>query len=229
MPCFYRFIISRIDMRKKIQPSLFGIHNSNRDYTNPETWGKNQFNSSFPTALAAYMYSKNKKCVYIKIDEYNNIKHSQISTEDLFGISPLSEDTFYAFESVFTPFQQFYKGVIPRIDLVIQNKNTGECTRGLEIKMTALPDNSTCELENNEYSCEIVIRPDTISYLACSIVQKYVNDRSELTILASDLAKIKHWDNEREIIEKYFLLTNFVDNLSMFHCPQQSPLVLQPI
>lgn len=39
-------------------PRLFGIINSNRDYSNAETWGKNQFNSSFPASLACYMYKK---------------------------------------------------------------------------------------------------------------------------------------------------------------------------
>lgn len=40
------------------QPRLFGIKKSNRDYTNPNTWGKNQFNSSFPASLACYMNSR---------------------------------------------------------------------------------------------------------------------------------------------------------------------------
>lgn len=34
------------------QPSLFGLSKSNRDFTQKECWGKNQFNSSFPASLA---------------------------------------------------------------------------------------------------------------------------------------------------------------------------------
>lgn len=52
-----------------IAPSLFGIKQSNRDYTKADTWGKNQFNSSFPAALACYMYSKELKVVYIKANK----------------------------------------------------------------------------------------------------------------------------------------------------------------
>jgi len=50
-------------MIKKIDdyPRLFGIVNSNRDYATPYSWGKNQFNSSFPAALACYLYSKKMK------------------------------------------------------------------------------------------------------------------------------------------------------------------------
>ena len=82
--------------------------------------------------------------------------------------------------------------------LVIQNKNTGVCTKGLEIKLTALPDNSTCNLTDNEYSCELVIRPDTISYLACSIVQHYSKSKVKLAKLMPDFSKIRDWSNEKE-------------------------------
>lgn len=216
-------------MTKKMPPSLFGIKNSNRDYTRQETWGKNMFNSSFPAALVAYMYSKKIKSVYIKTDKRNQIEHSKISTEELFGIPPLDKNTFYAFESVYTPFQQFFKGSIPRVDLVIQNKNTGVCTKGLEIKLTALPDNSTCNLTDNEYSCELVIRPDTISYLACSIVQHYSKSKVKLAKLMPDFSKIREWSNEKEVIKNYSLFVNFIDGLSKMHCAKQSALVLQPV
>ncbi|MFW6359681.1 MAG: HindVP family restriction endonuclease, partial [Chroococcales cyanobacterium] len=37
------------------QPGLFGITHSNRDFSQKQSWGKNQFNNSFPVALASYM------------------------------------------------------------------------------------------------------------------------------------------------------------------------------
>ena len=51
------------------KPSLFGIKHSNRDFSDRDAWGKNQFNSSFPTALSAYLADKNLENVYIKLDE----------------------------------------------------------------------------------------------------------------------------------------------------------------
>lgn len=43
--------------KKQIEPSLFGQthNNSSRDYSREYYWGKNQFNSSFPASLVAYM------------------------------------------------------------------------------------------------------------------------------------------------------------------------------
>lgn len=45
-------------MKTNIAPGLFGQKHSSHDYTKAESWGKNQFNSSFPASLVAYMYSK---------------------------------------------------------------------------------------------------------------------------------------------------------------------------
>lgn len=213
----------------KNQPALFGIKQSNRDFTKSDAWGKNQFNSSFPASLVAYMFSKEIPCVYIKTNKNNEIVHKTISAEELFGISPLSKDIFYAFETVYTPYQQFYKGTIPRVDLVIQNKKTGECLKGLEIKLTALPDNSTCELPENQFSSEIVIRPDTISYLASSIVKCYINNNSALKLIFDTFSSIKKWDNEREIIKQYPLFISAINQLISLHSFKQKPIVLQPI
>jgi hypothetical protein len=41
---------------EKIEASLFGLQHSNRDFSQRESWGKNQFNNSFPASLACYMY-----------------------------------------------------------------------------------------------------------------------------------------------------------------------------
>lgn len=43
------------------KPGLFGQKHSSRDYTKPYFWGKNQFNSSFPASLIAYMSSRGVK------------------------------------------------------------------------------------------------------------------------------------------------------------------------
>ena len=45
---------------------LFGIEHSNR--TVDDHWGKNCFNSSFPTATACYMLANNIPAIYIRLD-----------------------------------------------------------------------------------------------------------------------------------------------------------------
>ena len=214
---------------EEIKPGLFGISHSNRDYTKSETWGKNQFNSSFPASLVAYMTSKGLDCVYINTDKDNKIVHNKISGTNFFGISPLGDKTFYAFESVYTPYQKFYKGSIPRIDLVIQNTESEVCTQGIEVKLTALPDNSTCELTDDKFSCELVIRPDTISYLACSIVYVFETKREKLSSILSELENISKWDNEKEIINFFPTMEIVVDKLIKYCYSKQSPLILEPV
>jgi hypothetical protein len=49
---------------QNIKPSLFGIKYSNRNFEQKDSWGKNQFNSSFPVALTSYMGHKNIDNVY---------------------------------------------------------------------------------------------------------------------------------------------------------------------
>jgi len=100
------------------KPSLFGVKHSNRDFSDKDAWGKNQFNSSFPAALSAYLASKNLENVYIKLNENLETFHDRISTETLYGLSPTSENLFYSFESQFLPFQKFIIGKVPQVDLV---------------------------------------------------------------------------------------------------------------
>ena len=129
------------------RPALYGIKNSNRDFTQPETWGKNQFNSSFPVALTSYLASKKLKSIYLTLDSELEVVHKLISAKELYGIEPESDDLFFSFESTFSPYEKLVIGSLPRVDVVTQSIDNGYCLRPLEIKLTALPDNSTCDLD----------------------------------------------------------------------------------
>ena len=74
------------------KPRLFGIERSNRDYTVADTWGKNQFNSSFPASLACYLHSKGMKAVYIKAKPDMKRDLQYIGIDELYGIDPLGDD-----------------------------------------------------------------------------------------------------------------------------------------
>ena len=76
------------------KPRLFGIERSNRDYTVADTWGKNQFNSSFPASLACYLHSKGMKAVYIKAKPDMKRDLQYIGIDELYGIDPLGDDIF---------------------------------------------------------------------------------------------------------------------------------------
>jgi hypothetical protein len=208
---------------KKDQPSLFGLKNTNRDFTKKETWGKNQFNSSFPASLCCFLASKNLQANYLAIEQ-KKLQPILIPVKDIFGINPDDKDTYFAFESQHTPYQKFVYGSLPRTDLVIQRESTGECLNGLEVKLTALPDNTTYDLTEDLYGSEIVVRPDTIVYLACSIASKLSN---ELDLLPS--IEITDWSDGKQVLEKIDKIICAIRKISIDLEKHQTPFLLQPI
>ncbi|MBV6626416.1 MAG: HindVP family restriction endonuclease [Rivularia sp. (in: Bacteria)] len=215
----------------KTTPSLFGLSQSNRDFTQKEAWGKNQFNSSFPASLACYMYSCGIKPVYIKLNKALKTEHYKIDVSEVFGEIPLSENLFFAFESDYLPYRKFVVGKLPRVDLVTQNiVPEDSCLKSVEIKLTALPDNSTYKLDEDKYGCEIVVRPDTIVYLALSIASKLQNDRQNITnFLEPAFANIEDLTKIKYVVPKKYEIINSIDNLLINYIDLQSPLVIQPV
>lgn len=211
------------------KPGLYGIKKSNRDFTQKNSWGKNQFNSSFPASLSAYLSHKNLENNYIKLGSHLKVKHSSISTTQLFGINPKSENIFFAFESIHNPFQPFVIGTLPRVDLVIQDMD-GKCLSGIEIKLTALPDNTTCKFSENKFGTEIVIRPDTIVYLACSIAQNFKDKRNDLkAYFPEKFDTITDWSEIKSVLPFIKEMVSILDKISQNLIDSQNPIVMQPI
>ncbi|CRF46162.1 hypothetical protein HHE014_11560 [Helicobacter heilmannii] len=155
-------------MWSNLKPALFGLQNSNRDFSKKQAWGKNQFNTSFPASLCCYFEHQNLNAIYLKIQNVV-FHHGEIDMAQLLGKSTKDADTYFAFETPFLPYQKYILGKLPRIDMVVQNLTNNGQSCGLEIKLTALPDHSTCGLGEENYGSELVVRPDTIVYLACSL------------------------------------------------------------
>lgn len=211
-------------------PGLWGIKHSNRDLTQKESWGKNQFNSAFPAALCSYIYSKGLKNIYLNLSPHLQVVHSDIGTENFYGLVPDSENLFYAFETQFTPYQQFLIGNLPRVDLVTQRRDTGNCLQAIEIKLTALPDYTTCDLDESQYGCEIVVRPDTIVYLACTIVQSFKHNLAELRSLTDrNFQSITDWTEPQDVIPYIADMIDIIDHISLKLLPMQTPFMMQPI
>lgn len=215
---------------KNITARLFGLKNSNRDFSKSESWGKNQFNSSFPASLPIYLDSLGLKNIYIKIDSSLKIVHDNISTNELYGVDCSTNDAFFAFESTYLPYQQFLIGETPRVDLVVLNKKNSLATKGLEIKLTALPDITTYNLSEDNYGSEIVVRPDTIVYLACSIALLYKDKISELRkFFNNDFDSISDWSNAENILPYLRGINSVINNICIENIDKQEPLILQPI
>jgi len=214
----------------KLKPGLFGVTHSNRDFTQTDTWGKNQFNSSFPSGLTNFLASKNLDNVYLYLDKDLKVKHGKISTEQLFGIKANSDDLFFSFESPYTPYQQLVIGSLPRVDLVTQLRSNGQCLRPIEVKLTALPDNSTCNLSEEYYGCEIVIRPDTIVYLACSIVANFKENKDDIAnIIGNKFDNITDWTDGATVWPFITQMISAIDKVILSVLEKQEPLLMQPI
>ncbi|MFR9502290.1 MAG: HindVP family restriction endonuclease, partial [Rikenellaceae bacterium] len=149
---------------------------------------------------------------------------------NLYGIDCQSEDIFFSFETVYTPYQQLLIGDTPRVDLVIFNKQNSTITKGLEIKLTALPDNTTCDLSESEYGSEIVIRPDTIVYLACSIAMHYKNNLKQLNSYFSEkFNEVEDWSDAINVLPLIKLIKETINNICLDNIEKQEPLVMQPV
>ena len=210
------------------KPRLFGIEHSNRDYTNPDTWGKNQFNSSFPASLACYLYSKGLKAVYYKADKKMNRDLQYIGIDELYGVAPLGKEIYFSFETQYTPFQKYIIGSIPRNDLVILANE--QCISSIEIKLVALPDNPTCNFSDDKFGSEIVVRPDTIIYLACTFIQSYGDDKKAIKKAIGDAGnKIVDWKQAADVLpyvdEIYWAIRHMVEEKN----DKQVPIIMEPV
>ncbi|MDQ7024345.1 MAG: HindVP family restriction endonuclease [Anaerolineae bacterium] len=211
------------------KPALYGLQKSNRDFTKEKSWGKNIFNNAFPIALACYMDTRAIEPIYLQFDKDMALSHATIPVATLFGKKPDDETTFFAFESDFVPYRSLVIGNLPRADIVIQDEKSGQCTSGLEIKLTALPDNSTYKLGDERFGCELVIRPDTIVYLALSIAREFKHKPRTLQSQLEMISHISDWTDIAEVAPYIPQMARVLDDLLQSNLHLQRPLVLQPV
>jgi len=217
-------------MTARQKPGLFGITHSNRDFSRANSWGKNQFNSSFPVALANFLHHKALDAVHICLNDDLAVSHQKLPVKTLYGMMPDCGNLFFSFESQYTPYQQLVLGSLPRVDLVTQSRSTGHCLRPVEIKLTALPDQTTCELDDAGYACELVIRPDTIVYLACSILENFMGRRRALQdLLGHAGAAVTDWTDAESVLPHIIPMMRAIDSVATALVGVQQPFVMQPV
>lgn len=208
-------------------PGLFGLRRSNRDFSRPDNWGKNQFNSSFPAALACYMEAQGRGTVFLHLQQ-GEFERRVTSFTSLLGISPNAENCFFAFEAPFTPYQTYIEGRLPRTDLVLQDMVTGQAFCGLEVKLTALPDHVTSTLDETHYGSELVVRPDSIVYLACSLARNL--DKQLAAIFAQwSLEQLTDWQNAAQVLPYWPQIVQTLQQVVHQSEDKQSSFLLQPI
>lgn len=209
------------------QPGLFGLSNSNRDFADADSWGKNKFNSSFPAALCCYLSKQSLAANYL---QYSSGKFgiTEIEIKDLFGTDPLAETTFFSFETAYSKYDQYAVGINPRTDLVISTTGSDPVqTAALEVKLTAIPDQTTHHLNDDEYGAELVVRPDTIFYLAAGLAH---DNKALLNKHFSDApVHLADWSDPSEALLRFgdihAALKGFLEDPSLI----QHPNIIQPV
>lgn len=196
-------------------------------------WGKNCFNSSFPAALASYMRSSSIPAVYIELtSDGTDLKTSstEVSIDDVFnshGLAP--NELFFAFESSFAPYQQYSFDSIDNIDLVVKN-TVGDFLAPLEVKLTVLPTSNTCQLPEDRWGCELVVRSATTSYCALGMFDSVKHEKDHIREIFEDsCASIGSWTNDYEMANKTTALAQCINSFQHKYLDRQKPLLMQTI
>lgn len=210
---------------------LFGIEHSNRKPD--DHWGKNCFNSSFPTAMACYMMSKGIKAVYNKLEFVGGkpkVVSSEIDIERAFNCKGLAaSDLDFHFESVFNPYKVYSTDMIDGIDLVVKTTD-GRFLAPLEVKLTVLPTDSTSKSPEDKWGCELVVRSATTSYCALGMYDSVRSKASDIRDIFEDTcASIQNWDNDFEMTHKTPKIAECVDLFQQNYHAKQKPLLMQAI
>lgn len=211
-------------------PSLYGISNSNRDFSDEYYWGKNQFNSSFPIALANYMRDNEKKAILLSLNSDLKVDKLYKSFDLIYNTKLSNSELYFSFESRYEPFSKYVHDELNPIDLVIKSKDNKKFIQPLEIKLTTLPDNTTSELEENKYGSEMVVRTPTIQYMALSIASSLEKEFNRIReIFEPILHNVRDWENKHEIKLKLPDILNVLEIFFKKYQKLEKPLVLQPV
>lgn len=211
-------------------PGLFGLTNSNRDFSDPYYWGKNQFNSSFPAALACYMRSQSICAILLELDETREISQREATLDEVFNTSLANEEIEFSFESRYEPFNEFLHDELKPIDLVLRNASNGTPLRPLEIKLTTLPDNSTAKLTDDKFGTEMVVRSPTMRYMALSMVDSCRDSFEQIReIFEPCCHRIRNWDNSHEVGSQLDSILEALENFFSTYSGNQRPILMQPV
>jgi HindVP restriction endonuclease len=213
-----------------VSPSLFGITRSNRNFSDPYYWGKNQFNSAFPVALACYMRSKQLPLVYVKFRDTSHTEVGELDVGELFGSNLPNDQLHFAFETRFDHFRSFVHDELPAIDLVVGSGDPIKQLRPIEVKLTTLPDNTTEGLSEDRYGAELVIRSATTRYMALSMAHAVDAHQARVQeIFEPVFAKVRNFDSKVEMTKVVPLAVGALELFLTEFKHLQSPLLMQPI
>ena len=88
-------------------------------------------------------------------------------------------------------------------------------------------NNTTKNKPEAEYGCEIVVRPPTINFVACTIASNFTGaeGRAQLKELLGDI-HINHWEEINEVLPHYPSIKEAILRVSVFLHDRQTPLIM---
>lgn len=178
------------------------------------------------------MDSKKVPPVYLKLNSDLVVSQNTIPFKEVFGLDYSASNLYYSFETQFSPYAPYILGRFDNIDLVTIDTSGGETKqlRGLEVKLTAVPDNTTRDRESIYQGAEIVIRPQTIFYLAMRIADCYKNERPYIQDKLNPICQgIRNWSDMERVSPYLAAFTEAINDILLNKINNQSPFVLQPI
>ena len=187
-----------------MESGLLGIEHSNR--MADEHWTKNCFNSSFPASVACYMLENDIPAIYNQVvveDGKVKVVSEEIPITQVFNCEHKhSHELYFSFESVFKPYQQYSFDDVDKIDLVVKDCHE-HWLIPLEVKLTVLPTSGTCNLPEDKWGCELVIRAATTSYCALGMFDSVREHSHQIReIFEASCSSIQSWDNDFEMTHK---------------------------
>ncbi len=86
-------------------------------------------------------------------------------------------------------------------------------------------------MAEDKYSSEIVVRPPTINFLACSLCNCFLGAKGRNTLreLLGTVPQINHWEEIETVLPHYNKILNAILNVSKYLQKEQTPLIVQPI
>lgn len=214
---------------------LYGLGNSNHDFTAERSFGKNIFTNAFPVALAAYIDGKGLGQNYVSAavgaDGSVGVKHGVAPLSDLIGVE--AGDAFWAFEDSFSGYNSLSTGTANRSDLVVKDLSTGRELSAFEVKLVAAPTSGTANRLREQQSCEIVVRPPTIEQMCFSVASSYgLGRRHDIgDMIASKLGNPMdyQWSNEAYMLERLPLVVAAAEEIIREGIGAQTPFVLNAL
>ena len=215
-------------------PRLYGISPSNSNRQEGEVWGKNQFNSAFPTALACHMRDNLVRAIYVRVAPSGNdinIENAEIGFDEVFNSRVATGELFFSFETKFHPYLRYdHNGnELDSADLVIKSSHDGDFLRPLQIKLTVTPDDGTSTRDQEMWSPELVLRPSDTSLCALGMFDAVADSSEEIRDIFDRVCYSINWNSLPENEEKKRLIFEGVKSFIKRYSERQKPYLLHPI